>query len=210
MTYVNNDFSDIISNRRSIREFDPEVKISNEEMKQIINDTVKAPSSVNMQPWRFVVIESAEGKEKLRPLIRFNQLQNDTSAAMIVILGDLEHFENAHRIFDEAITRGLMHQERKDEQMAKLEPLYKVIPQSEKKRIAMIDGSLAAMQLMLTARAYGYDTNPIGGFEREEVLDTFGFDKDRYEAIMVVSIGKAVGKGHESYRLPAEEITFWK
>lgn len=210
MIYKNNDFHDITSNRRSIREFDPEVKISAEEMTQIINDTVQAPSSVNMQPWRFVVIQSEEAKAKLRPLIRFNTLQNDTSAAMIIIMGDLDSFTNSERIYGKAVELGLMPQARKEEQLAKLTPHYQILPKAEKKRVAIIDGSLAAMQLMLTARAYGYDTNPIGGFEREEVLEAFEFDKERYEAIMLVSIGKAISKGHESYRLPAEEITFWK
>jgi nitroreductase len=31
-----------------------------------------------MQPWRFVVVESEAGKEKLKPLIRFNTRQNET------------------------------------------------------------------------------------------------------------------------------------
>ena len=55
-------------------------------MNEIISKATKAPSSVNMQPWRFVVVESDEAKAKLRPLIRFNTSQNDTFSAMIVIL----------------------------------------------------------------------------------------------------------------------------
>ena len=62
MPVVSNDFSDIVYNRRSIRNFDPSVKIPREELLEILDKTVTAPSSVNMQPWRFVVVESAEGK----------------------------------------------------------------------------------------------------------------------------------------------------
>ena len=58
-------------------------------MNEMIAKATKAPSSVNMQPWRFVVVESDEAKAKLRPLIQFNTNQNDTSSAMIVILRDL-------------------------------------------------------------------------------------------------------------------------
>lgn len=32
--------------------------------------------------------------------------------------------------------------------------------------IVHIDSSLAAMQLMLVARSYGYDTNAIGGYKK--------------------------------------------
>ena len=48
MPVVSNDFSDIVYNRRSIRNFDPSVKIPREELLEILDKTVTAPSSVNM------------------------------------------------------------------------------------------------------------------------------------------------------------------
>lgn len=39
--------------RRSIRSYDPNVKISKEEMIEILAKASRAPSSMNMQPWRF-------------------------------------------------------------------------------------------------------------------------------------------------------------
>ncbi|EFS01582.1 nitroreductase family protein [Listeria seeligeri] len=207
MTYLNNDFEDLMKNRRSIREYDETVKISQEEMQAILTDAVTAPSSVNMQPWRFVVVESDAGKEKLKPLIRFNTLQNDTSAAMILIFGDLQNFENGEKIYGGAVERGLMPADIKEQQMAKLSQYFKTIPRSELERVVLIDGGIVAMQLMLVARAYGYDTNPIGGFERTEVAKAFGMDSERYEPVMIVSIGKAKTDGYDSYRLPIGDVT---
>ena len=86
---VNNDFADITFGRKSVRVYDENYKISHEEMLEMIQEAVTAPSSVNMQPWRFVVVESAEAKAKLQPLIRFNTKQNETSSAMVLIFGDL-------------------------------------------------------------------------------------------------------------------------
>ncbi|MBC1557729.1 nitroreductase family protein [Listeria booriae] len=208
--FKNNDFEDIIKNRRSIRTYDADVKISKEEMEAILTDAMRAPSSVNMQPWRFVVVESPEGKEKLRPLIRFNTQQNDTSAAMIVIFGDTNSFENGEKIFSSAVEQGLMPQDVKDKQMAALTPYYANSPREELERVSIIDGSLVAMQLMLVARAYGYDTNPIGGFERKEVSEAFDMDTERYVPVMIVSIGKAKDTGYGSYRLSTEDTVFWK
>ncbi|WP_270993645.1 nitroreductase family protein [Listeria seeligeri] len=207
MTYLNNDFEDLMKNRRSIREYDETVKISQEKMQAILTDAVTAPSSVNMQPWRFVVVESDAGKEKLKPLIRFNTLQNDTSAAMILIFGDLQNFENGEKIYGGAVERGLMPADIKEQQMAKLSQYFKTIPRSELERVVLIDGGIVAMQLMLVARAYGYDTNPIGGFERTDVAKTFGMDPERYEPVMIVSIGKAKTDGYDSYRLPIDDVT---
>ncbi|MBC2323719.1 nitroreductase family protein [Listeria booriae] len=208
--FKNNDFEDIIKNRRSIRTYDADVKISKEEMEAILTDAMRAPSSVNMQPWRFVVVESPEGKENLRPLIRFNTQQNDTSAAMIVIFGDTNSFENGEKIFSSAVEQGLMPQDVKDKQMAALTPYYANSPREELERVSIIDGSLVAMQLMLVARAYGYDTNPIGGFERKEVAEAFDMDTERYVPVMIVSIGKAKDIGYGSYRLSTEDTVFWK
>ena len=61
MPIVSNDFSDIVYNRRSIRMFDTSVKIPLEELMEILVKTVTAPSSVNLQPCRFVVVDSEEG-----------------------------------------------------------------------------------------------------------------------------------------------------
>ncbi|MBC6314806.1 nitroreductase family protein [Listeria grandensis] len=208
--YKNNDFEDIIKNRRSIRTYDDSVKISREEMEQILTDAMRAPSSVNMQPWRFVVVESPEGKAKLRPLVRFNTQQNDTSSAMIVIFGDMNSFDNGEKIFSSAVEQGLMPADVKEKQMAALTLYYANSPREELERVALIDGSLVAMQLMLVARAYGYDTNPIGGFERHEVAEAFDMDIERYVPVMIVSIGKATDAGYGSYRLSTDETVFWK
>jgi hypothetical protein len=34
-------------------------------------------------------------------------------------------------------------------------------------------------------------------------------DKDRYQPVMLISIGKSAKEGHPSYRLPVEKITTW-
>lgn len=209
-SYSENDFAKILHGRRSIRQYDPNVKISREEMKQILTDVTKAPSSINMQPWRFVVVDTEEGKKTLEPLIRFNNRQNDSSAAMIVILGDLQNFDNAEKIYQTAVEKGLMPQEVKDRQLAMFKPAYEQMSREEMIHTVLIDGSLAAMQLMLVARAYGYDTNPIGGFERDKIVKALDLDENRYVPVMIVSIGKAAEEGYESVRLPIDDITFFR
>jgi nitroreductase len=76
--------------------------------------------------------------------------------------------------------------------------------------VIKIDTSLVAMQFMLVARAHGYETNPIGGFEEDQLAEAFGLDKDRYVPVMIVSIGKGKEAGYESVRLSADKITEFK
>lgn len=78
------------------------------------------------------------------------------------------------------------------------------------KDTVLIDGGLASMQFMLAARAHGYDTCPIGGFEKDKIAEAFGLDKDRYVPVMLISIGKAADSGYKSVRLPIDKIAQWK
>ena len=63
---------------------------------------------------------------------------------------------------------------------------------------------------MLVARSHGYETNPIGGFEADQLSEAFDLDKERYVPVMILSVGKAVEEGYESVRLAPEKITTFK
>lgn len=209
-TQITNNFTEIMTGRRSIRKYDPSVKISKEEMTEILTEATLAPSSVNMQPWRFLVIDSAEGKAKLAPLAKFNQLQVETSAAMIAVFGDLNNFENAEEIYSKAVELGYMPSEVKESQMEKLSAYFSTVAPEAMKDTVLIDGGLVAMQVMLTARAHGYDTCPIGGYEKDKIAEVFGLDKDRFVPVMLISMGKAAESGYKSVRLPIDKIAQWK
>lgn len=206
----NNNFSEITFGRKSVRSYDKEFKITHEEMLEMIQEATTAPSSVNLQPWRFVVVESEAEKERLKPLIRFNTLQNETSSAMVLFFGDTRCHDLGEEIYDQAVAEGKMPKEVRDEQLGAIVPHYESFSEAKMKEVVTIDTSLAAMQFMLVARAHGYETNPIGGFESDQLAEAFGLDKARYVPVMIVSIGKAVADGYESVRLAAEKITEFK
>lgn len=209
-TTMTNDFKDIITGRRSIREYDPSVKISKEEMTEILTEATLAPSSVNLQPWRFLVIDSEEGKKTLKPLAMFNQRQVETSSAVIAVFVDMNSLSYIEQIYDTAVERGLMPAEVRDRQVPGIKGMLSSVPEQQMKEMNLIDAGLVSMQLMLAARAHGYDTNPIGGYEKDQIAEAYGMDKDRYQPVMLISIGKAAEKGYQSVRLPIEEIAHWK
>lgn len=206
----NNDFTNIVMGRRSVRNYDENYKISKEEMSDMISEASLAPSSANMQPWRVIVVDTPEGKEKLRPLVRFNTLQNDTSSAMLLIFGDTQSYLYAEEIYNTAVEQGKMPAEVRDRQLETILSLFPTLSREMKVEIAKIDSSLFAMQFMLVARAHGYDTNPMAGFEADQLAKAFDVDEERYAPVMVISLGKAKEDGHESVRLEPDKITFWR
>ncbi|UOE55963.1 nitroreductase family protein [Bacillus sp. CMF12] len=207
---VINDFKEIITGRRSIRNYDPTVKISREEMAEILEEASLAPSSVNLQPWRFVVIDSKEGKETLAPLAKFNQRQVETSAAVIAVFVDMKSEAFIEKIYDTAVEKGYMPADVRDKQVPSIKGLVENMTFEQKKDMNLIDAGLVSMQLMLAARAHGYDTNPIGGYEKDRIAEAFHLDRERYYPVMLISIGKAADQGYKSVRLPVEDITEWK
>ncbi|AOK89311.1 nitroreductase family protein [Paenibacillus sp. SEL1] len=209
-TVKTNDFKEIALGRRSVKVYDPSVKISREEMTEILTEATRAPSSINLQPWRFLVIDSPEGKATLAPLARFNQRQVETSSAVIAVFGDLNNFDNFEQIFGEAVELGYMPKDVKEMQQEKVAAHFAALDPVVNKETVLIDGGLVSMQLMLVARAHGYDTNAIGGFEKDQIAEAFGLEKDRYVPVMLISMGKGINDGHPSTRLPIDQIAQWK
>jgi len=160
-----------------------------------------------MQPWRFVVVDSEEGKDKLKPFVSYNSVQNETSSAMVLIFADLKSQERAEEIYGKAVTQGKMPEEVKEKQLSSIVPMYEKAPFEVMNEIVHIDSSLAAMQLMLVARSYGYDTNAIGGYKKDGLAKAFGLDEDRHVPILIIALGKADEEGFESVRLDASDVT---
>ncbi|MNW64222.1 putative NAD(P)H nitroreductase YodC [compost metagenome] len=102
-----------------------------------------------------------------------------------------------------------MPQDIMDMQMQQVQPYYANITPAELRDMNLIDSGLISMQLMLVARAHGYDTNPMAGYDKAQIAEAFGLDKERFQPVMLISIGKAAKDGYPSYRLPVETITSW-
>ncbi|WP_105128628.1 nitroreductase family protein [Streptococcus suis] len=207
---VTNDFNEIMFGRKSIKVYDETATIDHEEMLEMLNKAITAPSSVNLQPWRFVVVESAAAKAKLRPMVRFNTKQVDTASAVILIFADIKPQDRTEVIYDRAVAEGKMPPEVRDYQVPAIKSMYDALSPATMREVVKMDASLAAMQLMLVARSHGYDTNPMSGFDPEEMVATFDLDPDRYIPVLMVSIGKAKEPGFDSVRIEAEKITDFK
>jgi len=197
----------IFTERRSIRKYDENYKISHEELEEILTETLRAPSSMNMQPTRFIVVESDEGKAKLKPVLYGNQLQLDTSSAMICLFTDLQKYDYAEKIFDEAVELDIMPKEVRDRQIRNITNMARDLDLNQTEKTGIFDGGLISMQLMLVAKSHGYDTCPIGGFKRHEIAKALGIDPDRYKPLLIISIGKADENGYDSIRLKPNDVT---
>lgn len=196
----------ILLNRRSVRHYDKNYKISNEELRTILTKTLRAPSSMNLQPTRLVVVQSDEAKDKIRPTLYGNHLQLDTSSAFIILFTDLKKHEHASEIFNNAVKEKYMPKDVAERQIKLVKELEKGFTKERMLKDGYIDGGLLAMQLMLVAKEHGYDTCAIGGFNKDTIADAIGIDKTVYEPVLMISLGKAKEPGFKSYRRNLDDV----
>ena len=65
---VANQANNLFMKRTSIRKYDSSVKISKEELTNILQDAMTAPSSLNLQPWRFLYSILQKAKSLSNPI----------------------------------------------------------------------------------------------------------------------------------------------
>jgi len=200
-------FAEVIRERRSVRQYDPAFKLSDEDIRSLLADAVLAPSSSNLQPWRFLVIRDDERKRLLLPIAN-NQKQVAECSAVIAVLGDLDAYKQAESIYGRAVEAGHMPPEVKERMVERTVAGYGGMSDERRRSIALIDGGLVSMQLMLAAKARGLDTVPMGGYNAEMFKEAFRVP-DRYEPVMLIAVGKAAVEGRPTARLRVDEVTFW-
>ena len=194
----------IIHQRTSVNNFDSSKQISEDEIRQIISYATHAPSSYNIQHWRFIAVTDPEKKKQLQAA-SYNQPKVGHAAATIVVLGDLRGYEKLERIFEPLVERGAVTKEFAAGAVRNATAAYSGNPQFQRDE-AIRSGALAAMTLMIAAQARGYVTGPMIGFDPEQVKKIFNIS-DRYVPVMLVTLGHpAPGNLPRKPRLPVDEV----
>ncbi|MDO4698980.1 MAG: nitroreductase family protein, partial [Pasteurellaceae bacterium] len=200
---------DVIKQRKTIKLFDDKHQIPREVLSEMLALAQLAPSKANLQPWRFVVIDEAEQKNKLLDVVAFNAPPCQSASAVIIVLADLHYEKLLGEILDCSIEKGCLHQNFRERQLNFLLETHNALSPQEIRDQVLIDTSLAAMQLMLIAKDKGYDSHAIGIFNREQVLSRFDIDAHRYAPVMLLALGKAAVPPLPSARLPLEKTVAW-
>lgn len=81
-------FFQLISNRESIRSYDPEKPVSHEVLLQILEAGRLAPSAANLQPWQFVVVSSPEMLAKVRAT--YSRVWFADAPHVLIVVGNKE------------------------------------------------------------------------------------------------------------------------
>src|SRR5215470_4758257 len=100
----------LIRERTSINLFDSSKQISEAEIRDIVADATQAPSSFNIQHWRFVAVTDPEKKKQLQAAAH-NQAKVGLASATMIVLGDLRGYEKMSRVLAPFVKAGTMTQD---------------------------------------------------------------------------------------------------
>ena len=83
---------DLIRRRHSAESFRDGSSLSDDEIRSLVDDAIRAPSSFNIQHWRFVAVRHDEDRQRLCETA-YGQQQVVEAAVTFIVLGDLRAAE---------------------------------------------------------------------------------------------------------------------
>ena len=209
---------DAILQRRAIKVFDP-VDISARTRGQILHAARVAPSSFNIQPYRFYWVETPEMKKEAARLC-FGQSPAATASALIVAVADIGSWKTTTQSeLAWMRTAGFTGEKIAEYErrarfgqwffmqgwfgvfgllkwtILRVLHFWKTMGTLPVARQGMFkwaskSASLACQNLMIAAEALGLNTCPMEGFDGRRLGKLLGLSGKDHEIVMVIAIGK--------------------
>ena len=175
---------DAIRSRRSVKYFDANHSMPEEEVNELLSLAVLSPTAFNIQNWRFVVVADRALRKQIREAA-WDQAQVTDASLFIVLCADLQSWDRQPvRYWIDAA------KEIQEFMLPAIDGYYRGKDQVQRDE-AMRSCGIAAQTLMLAAKSMGYDSCPMDGFDFEKVAELIHLPDDHVIA-MFVAIGKGI------------------
>ena len=195
------DTFDAIEQRRSIKHFDKNHKLSESEIEKLLSLAILSPTSYNIQNWRFVLVKDSETRKKIRSAA-WDQAQVTDSSLLLVICADLKSWKKQPERYWKTAPKEIQ-----DMFVKMIGDFYDGKEQLHRDE-AMRSCGIAAQTIMLAAKAMGYDSGAMIGFDSEKVAKIINLPDDHVIGLMVV-VGKQVKPASpRGGQLPLSDIVF--
>jgi nitroreductase len=160
--------------RHACKAFDTNKKISDEDFHFILETGRLSPSSFGFEPWKFVVIQDAALRDKLKPVSGGAQGQLPTASHFIVILARRKEGLRHDSVHVNKMMKNIHHMP--EEVVQGLSGFYKSFVETELEDNDRLIFEWASKQtyialgnMMTAAAQIGIDSCPIEGFDKKQV-----------------------------------------
>jgi nitroreductase len=198
---------DALTFRHACKKFNPEKKIPKKTLDKILEAACLSPSSFGMEAWKFLVLESKEIREQLRPVC-WDQAQVTDASHVVVILARPSLVEPSN----EYVKANFFRRGLPEEATLAYIDRYKwymeteVFPRMSTYAWCAKQCYIALANIMTAAASMGIDSCPMEGFEKDKVETILKVNKKECEVAVLVALGFRVGpqtprRRHESKML---------
>lgn len=197
---------DALKWRSAVKIFDPAKKVSDEDLHTILEAGRLAPSSIGIEPWKFIVVENPEVRKKMRAG-SYDQPKVTDASHIIVIARRTDPGVLA----DELIERTGRAQGKTGEQLSGLRKTAEggIRGKTEKN---LTDAWLSAQTyiplgiMIETAALLGVDAGPMEGFDASKIDDILALKSKNLSAVTMLALGY---RGEDKYAtLPKTRRSF--
>jgi len=177
------DTFDAIEQRRAVKHYDPDHRLKEAEIDQLLAAARRSPTSFNIQNWRFVLVRDPALRREIRAAA-WDQAQVTDASLLVILTGDLGAYSHEPARYWRNAPEPV-----RDFLVGAISDFYKDNPALQRDEVLRSCG-IAAQTLMLAAKAMGYDSCPMIGFDQAKVGELINLPADHAIGLMV-TIGKA-------------------
>jgi nitroreductase len=170
--------------RHACKVFDEKRALPSRDLNYILEAGRLSPSSLGLEPWRFLVIEDKALRRHLRPAC-WNQSQTTTASALIVIVA-LRSELKPESGYAKRMLRRLVNSEAELEEAMEI---YRDIVRGDLTAWSVAQCHIAAAQMMIAAAVIGVDSCPMGGFSPEAVAEVLKINRGEVEIALLLALG---------------------
>mgnify|MGYP002777017334 FL=1 len=180
-----------IEQRRAARAFRPD-PIPQVILEAVFQLGLRAPSGFNLQPWRFIVVQEQQNRDKLKACA-FNQRQVGEAPVVLICCGDRNSaaMENIEAVIGLGSEVGAMSEDFANYMRSQIPPFFENHPSFESMEAwTNRHTMLAVAHIMLVARGFGVDSCPMEGFSTAQVKEAFNIPV-QVDVCCLVALGYA-------------------
>lgn len=200
------DVPSAILQRRSIKQFKPD-PIAPDLLHRLVELTVAAPSSYNLQDWRIVLVQDEAQKQALCEAA-FNQQQVVQAPVTFVFAADPRVGEgDLTPIFETAQKTGAWPDSAVNYMRDAIPGFQKQLG-DKRREYAVKDAMIAATHLALSAESFGLSSGYMNGWAEDKVKAVIGAEDPQIAIAILVPVGYAAESRLSPGRLPLSANVF--
>ncbi len=198
------DWTHALNFRHACRSFDRDKTVHQGDLEFILEAGRLAPSSLNLEPWKFIVVRDERLKHALVGACS-GQSQVGEASAVIAIVARIVDLAVGSNYVDLMCSRYPI-----DVQAMMRGYLDEYLRRPDLAQHSMAECLLPAANMMMAAACIGIDSCPVGGFDRAAVTEILGLDPKRLAPVLLLPIGYRTGEPPPRVRLQLGSIVEYR